>query len=162
MLDNRVGNRAAASLSKRPRSFPASVAAALRGLRLATRTQPNFRIQLLIAAATLVAAHSAGFGSIGLSVLAATMGFVLAAELLNTAIEMVTDLLHPEDGPQAAAIKDVSAAGVLVASLFAVGVGLFLFLPFQFAGVAVAHGVALLLAAGCLVVFVAGAVRSAR
>ncbi len=160
MLDDIRGR--AGGRPERPRSFPASLAAASRGLSLATRAEPNFRSQLIIAAGALLAAWAAGFGAGSLSVLAATIGLVLAAELLNTAVEMLTDLLHPGAGPQAAAIKDISAAGVLVTAVCAAAVGVFLFAPLWGAGLAVVRGLPLLLAAVCLAAFVTGAVRSAR
>ncbi len=162
MLDDSVGRSAVAGRPKRPRSFLASLAAALRGLSLATRTQPNFRSQLIIAAAALVAARAAGFSVVPMSVLAATVGLVLAAELLNTAVEMLTDLLHPGPGAQAGAIKDISAAGVLIASLCAAAVGVFLFLPLWGAAPAVTRGLPLVLAVVLLAAFLAGAMRSAR
>jgi len=47
---------------------------------------------------------------------------VLAAELLNTAIEHLADHLHPQIHPAIRIVKDCAAAGVLVASAGAVGV----------------------------------------
>ncbi len=146
----------------RPRSFGRSMACALRGITLATRTQPNFRFQLVIAIAALVAARLAGFGVLHLSVLAATIGLVLAAELLNTAIEMVTDMLHPGDGPRAGGVKDVSAAAVLLASLCAAAVGVFLFWPMLSGALAVTRELPLVLAVVFLAAFLVGAIRSAR
>jgi undecaprenol kinase len=48
---------------------------------------------------------------------------VVAAELLNTAIEQLADELHPNDSPGIRTVKDCAAAGVLVAVLGALGVG---------------------------------------
>jgi diacylglycerol kinase len=48
---------------------------------------------------------------------------VLAAELFNTAIEHLADLLHPEESPGVRIVKDCAAAGVLVTVLGALGVG---------------------------------------
>jgi diacylglycerol kinase (ATP) len=47
---------------------------------------------------------------------------VVAAELLNTAIEQLADELHPHDSPGIRIVKDCAAAGVLVAALGALGV----------------------------------------
>jgi diacylglycerol kinase (ATP) len=47
---------------------------------------------------------------------------VLAAEMFNTAIEELVDHLHPEVHPRIGVVKDCAAAGVLIASLGAVGV----------------------------------------
>ena len=57
------------------------------------------------------------------------IALVIVLELLNTAIEVLVDLVCPEQNPKAGAIKDLAAAAVLVASLFAVTVGLFIFVP---------------------------------
>ena len=53
---------------------------------------------------------------------------VLAAELFNTAIEHLADELHPADSPAMRIVKDCAAAGVLIASLGAVGVAVALVL----------------------------------
>jgi diacylglycerol kinase len=53
---------------------------------------------------------------------------VYIAEVFNTAIEKLVDLLSPQYNPKAGLIKDIAAGGVLVASIFAVITGLILFL----------------------------------
>lgn len=146
----------------RPRTLLQAMGCAWRGLALATRTQANLRIQLVIASGALVAAWLSQFSVLTLSVLAATIGLVLATELLNTAIEMVTDLLHPGDGPRAGAVKDVSAAAVLMASFCAAAVGVFFFWPLISAAHPVARPLPLALAAVFFLAFLVGAIRSAR
>jgi diacylglycerol kinase (ATP) len=47
---------------------------------------------------------------------------VLAAEMFNTAVELLVDHLHPEIHPRIGVVKDCAAAGVLIASLGAVAV----------------------------------------
>ena len=56
-------------------------------------------------------------------VLLASSG-VLAAELLNTAVEYLADHLHPDVHPNIRAMKDCAAAAVLVAVLGAIAVGI--------------------------------------
>ena len=48
---------------------------------------------------------------------ALTVSFVLAAELVNTAIEHLADHLHPELHPKIKLVKDCAAAAVLVVVL---------------------------------------------
>jgi len=48
---------------------------------------------------------------------------VIAAELINTAIEHLADHLHPEIHPSIRIVKDCAAAAVLVAVLGAICVG---------------------------------------
>ena len=57
------------------------------------------------------------------------IGIVVAAEMLNTAIEKLTDMVSPEFNLKAKVVKDLAAGAVLVASLVAVVVGLIVFLP---------------------------------
>ena len=47
---------------------------------------------------------------------------VVAAELFNTAIEHLADVLHPQQSPGVRVVKDCAAAGVLIAVLGALGV----------------------------------------
>jgi len=57
------------------------------------------------------------------------IGLVITSEALNTAIEKTIDLLHPEKNPKAGLVKDLAAAGVLVASITAATIALLIFLP---------------------------------
>ena len=120
-------------------------------------------MQLIIAAAALVFSAWAGLPSVEIALLAVTATLVLAAELLNTAVEMLTDLLHPGRGPAAAAVKDVAAGAVMLAAGVAVAVGLLLFFP-RLAGVShvTARSISLVLAALCLIILVAGSARPPR
>ena len=56
-------------------------------------------------------------------------GFVWAAELFNTAVERLCDLVSKEFQPGIKFIKDVSAAAVLVAAVVAFLTGIIIFLP---------------------------------
>ena len=56
-------------------------------------------------------------------------GFVIALELVNTAIELTVDLAMPEIHPKAKAAKDIAAAAVLVSATCSVIIGLIIFLP---------------------------------
>ncbi len=57
------------------------------------------------------------------------IGLVLALELINTVVELITDVLYKERHETAKNIKDISAAAVLVAAIFAAMVGVIIFLP---------------------------------
>jgi diacylglycerol kinase (ATP) len=102
---------------------------AFNGLAYAAKTQLNFRVHLV---ATLVAVFM-GFALhisvndwqwVGLSI-----ALVLIVELVNTAIEFLTDLVSPEYNELAGHVKDVSAGAVVIAALFALITGLIIFLP---------------------------------
>ena len=56
-------------------------------------------------------------------------GLVIMAELFNTAIEVLVDLVSPEIHPKAKIVKDLASAAVLVAAIVAAIVGLIIFIP---------------------------------
>jgi undecaprenol kinase len=58
------------------------------------------------------------------AVLILTMTIVLALELVNTALEHLSDHLHPDQHPRIKVVKDCAAAAVLVASIGAIGVAI--------------------------------------
>ena len=57
------------------------------------------------------------------------VGAVLAAEAFNTAIESLADAVAPERHPLVGRAKDLAAAGVLLTSAGAAGVGLLVYVP---------------------------------
>jgi diacylglycerol kinase len=58
-----------------------------------------------------------------------SIGSVMTAEALNTAIEIHMDLTSPDFHPHARDTKDVAAGAVLITSLMALVVGLIIFVP---------------------------------
>lgn len=105
----------------------------------------------------------ARLGTLELTALILTVAVVLGMELLNTSIEMLTDLLHPDHGPAAAAVKDVAAGAVLVAVVTATAVGLVVLLPRV---IQLSHSgtraVPALLAVLCVVLLAAGTLQPRR
>lgn len=53
---------------------------------------------------------------------------VIVTELMNTAVEAAVDLAQPHIHPLAKAAKDTAAGAVLLAAVFAVIIGCFVFL----------------------------------
>jgi diacylglycerol kinase len=86
-------------------------------------TEWNFRIHVVATVSAFVAGLILRFGYAEWLVIGTLIGLVLTAEALNTAIERLVSLLHPEIHPLARAAKDTAAAGVLLASLTALVVG---------------------------------------
>lgn len=56
--------------------------------------------------------------------------FVLSAEMFNTAIEHTLDWLQPNYHKIVKLVKDISAGAVLVSAIFAVIIGLIIFVPY--------------------------------
>jgi diacylglycerol kinase len=109
--------------------FIRSFGYAFEGIGYLFRTQRNARIEVTIAAAVCALAAWLGISRQDWAILALTIAFVLAAEALNTAIEVAVDLSTPQRHPLAKIAKDVAAGMVLIAAGGSVVVGLFLLGP---------------------------------
>lgn len=103
-------------------SFRARLGFALQGLRHAVRTESSLRLQLVALAATVLALLILRPGVLWWALVLLSGAGVVAAELLNTAIERLADHLHPEVHPGIRVAKDCAAAGVLLAALGALAV----------------------------------------
>ena len=58
-----------------------------------------------------------------------TIVMVISAELFNTAIETVVDMVSPQKNPQAKLTKDIAAGAVLTLAIGAVIIGAIIFIP---------------------------------
>lgn len=113
----------------RRQTIKASFLNAYSGLSYCLCTQRNLRIHLAITALVLVASAVLQVSLTELAVLVFCIAVVIVAEMLNTALECVVDLVTSDHHPLAKLSKDISAGAVLVASLGAAAVGAFIFLP---------------------------------
>jgi diacylglycerol kinase (ATP) len=113
-------------------SFRARLGFALAGIRIVWRREQSFRIQCLLglAAAAVTAALRPGW--MWAALVALSIGLVLAAELVNGAIEYAIDRLHPEIHVEIKYAKDAAAGAVLLTSLAAGCVGAAMLLDWWF------------------------------
>lgn len=102
---------------------------ALRGIVVAYRGQRNLRIQAAVGLAAAMLAGLLPLGPVELCLVALTIGAVVGAELLNTALEAAVDLASPEVHPLARTAKDAAAGAVVVLCTASLVVGTLLFLP---------------------------------
>lgn len=102
---------------------------AFAGVAHALRTQRNFRVHLLVTAAVIGAGLWLRITADQWAILVLTIGLVLHAELVNTALEAVVDRVSPEFHALAKVAKDCAAGAVVVAAGAAVVVGLLVLGP---------------------------------
>ncbi|MET3113374.1 diacylglycerol kinase [Pedobacter sp. CG_S7] len=109
--------------------FIKSFGFALNGIVYAFKTQPNFKYHcaLTILAVTLGWYYRLN-NSEWLWIMVA-VAMVLISELLNTAIEILVDLVSPTYNKKAGLVKDTAAAAVLIAAIIAAAIGLIIFVP---------------------------------
>lgn len=100
-----------------------------RGVKASIR-QRNMRFHL--SAAALVSAFALVYrlSAAEYGLLFFTIGFILAMEMANSAVEALVDLISPGYHPLAGLAKDLAAGAVLVGALASVAVGAALFLHF--------------------------------
>lgn len=111
------------NLKSRMRSF----SYALNGLREFFITQTNAWIELI---ATMVVLFFGFYYHISYEEwlqIILVIGLVFTAEILNTSIEYLTDLVSPNHHPLAGKVKDLASAAVLLACIVALIVGVIIF-----------------------------------
>jgi undecaprenol kinase len=113
----------------RRRSLVESFHCAFAGLWHTFKTQRNARIHLSIAIIVVIVGAILNLKDVEWAIIALTIGFVFVAEMFNTVIEVIIDLVTEEYHPLAKQAKDVAAGAVLLAAMTAVGVGLLILGP---------------------------------
>lgn len=97
---------------------------ALDGIKYVLETQQNARIQLFFTLAVFILGFLFEITKMEWITLALTVGLVWAAELFNTAVEVMVDLISPEQHIAAKISKDISAGSVFVTAFISILVGL--------------------------------------
>jgi len=115
--------------ARKNKNWVESLTHAVSGIVHAVRTQVNMRVHALIALLVLLAALSMGVSRLETTALVLAIGFVMVAEMFNTAIEAAVDLVTREYHELAKVAKDVAAGAVLLAACTAVFVGALIFFP---------------------------------
>lgn len=114
------------SRGKHP-NYRRSLLFAVQGFRNAVRQEANLKRMLAIAGLVLVVSLVVGLDIIGWILVIGCIGSVISAELLNTAIETVVDLVSPEFHPLAGRAKDIAAAASWFISGIAALIGILVF-----------------------------------
>ena len=105
-----------------------SFACAFRGISSLLKSEVHARIHLAATVAVLFLGWWCEITSTEWIAVILSIGLVWVAEALNTAIEYVADLAHPDEHPEVKKLKDLAAAAVLFASIAALVVSLIVFL----------------------------------
>lgn len=97
------------------------------GVVHAFKYERNMKIHTAAALMVFIAAALLQLDIIRWLFLVVAVGLVITAELINTAIEAVVDLVSPEEHPYARIAKDTAAGAVLVAAAAAAIIGIAVF-----------------------------------
>jgi diacylglycerol kinase (ATP) len=102
---------------------------AAKGLFWLFNNEANAQVHLMATVVVILAGFYFKIGTTDWLFLCFAIGLVITAEALNTAIEKLVNLLHPTQNPKAGLVKDLAAAGVLIASIIAVIIAALVFIP---------------------------------
>lgn len=100
---------------------------AIQGFRTAFTGERNIKIMLGGAVFAIVMGLILRLDLMSWAIIFVCCGMVIGAELLNTSIETVVDLVSPEFHPLAGKAKDIAAAAVWVICIASAIVGAFVF-----------------------------------
>ena len=107
----------------------ASFGHAGRGVWSALRSEVHLRLHAVATVVVIGLGFYSDLSRLEWALVALAVAGVWAAELMNTAIEALTDLASPAYHPLAGKAKDVAAGAVLLAALGALVVGALVFVP---------------------------------
>lgn len=113
--------------SKDRRSFIESVRDCFHGLEYVLINEDNFKREIVFGILALIVSAVLKVNKIEFTIIVITISLVLFAEIINTAIEQVVDLITKDYSKEAGQIKDIAASGVLLMSFISVVVGLLIF-----------------------------------
>ena len=102
---------------------------AIRGIGLMLRSQHNAWVHATASVMVLLVGALFGLSAWEWCWLVISIMAVWTAEALNTALEFLADVAHPEFHPLVARAKDVAAGAVLISAAGSVMIGLFILGP---------------------------------
>jgi diacylglycerol kinase len=105
---------------------------AVKGLFKTFREEQNLKIQTLASLVVLILGIYFSISRTEWIVLTLVVCLVLTAEITNSAVERITDVLKPRINTYVKEIKDIMAAAVLMSSIAAVIVGVIIFWPYVY------------------------------
>lgn len=103
---------------------------ALSGIVAALKEEPNLKFHFLAGFFVIIVSFLLNISRTDWMIIVFLIGFVIAIELTNTAIEAVVDAFTDKEHPGAKLAKDISAGAVLMAAITSAVIGVMTFLPY--------------------------------
>ena len=102
---------------------------AIEGIKLAYKYNRNIKIHTLAGILAIILSFVLGLTGYEIAIILVLILLVISAEMVNTAIEEMVDLIVQEHREQARIAKDVAAGMVLVCAMGSVVIGVVIFVP---------------------------------
>ena len=111
------------------KNFKEALKNSLNGIKYTFINGKNFKIQLVIAIIAIIAGIIFKISFFEWSIITILVFLVLFAEMINTVVETVVNMITNEYNENAKIAKDISAGAVTLCALCSVIVGLIIFIP---------------------------------
>ena len=102
---------------------------AFTGIWTALKKEKNMKIHFAVAVLVVILGILFKISKVEWILCTFAIAIVISAELFNTAIETIVDMITAEQNEKAKIAKDVSAGAVLITAIGATIVGIIIFLP---------------------------------
>jgi diacylglycerol kinase (ATP) len=106
-----------------------SVKYAVKGMYLLIKTEASIMIQFCIAIVMTIVGFVVDISAMEWMFQFLAIGLVLVAEASNTAVEKISDFVHPEYNKDIGFIKDIAAGAPAFAAIIAIIIGGIIYLP---------------------------------
>ena len=113
------------SITNRLKSFGYAIS----GLAYAISSQHNILIHVILAIIAILLGFLLKISSFEWVAIIIVIGLVISAEIFNTSIEELVNLVSPNKNEKAGIIKDLAAGAVLILAITALLTGLIIFIP---------------------------------
>lgn len=110
-------------------NFLEAIKYAVNGIRLFFKTERNGQIQIGIATLVILLGFIFKIERTEWIAILFCIMLVIGFEMINTAIENLCNLVHPDYHPRIKIIKDLSAGAVLMAAILSAIIGIVIFFP---------------------------------
>ena len=102
---------------------------AFTGIVTSFKTERNMKIHILVMMLVIITGIIFKVSTLDWIILVIMFALVISAELFNTALETIVDMITMEKNEKAKIAKDVAAGAVLVLAIGSIIVGLIIFIP---------------------------------
>ncbi|AZA84260.1 diacylglycerol kinase [Chryseobacterium lactis] len=105
---------------------------AFRGVFVMIKTERNFQIELLAFLVNVILIFYLKLSSVDAALILFVSFAVLSAEIFNTAIEKICDIIQPDFDKRIGFIKDIAAGAVVLMAIASVIVGILVYWKYIF------------------------------
>lgn len=94
------------------------------------KNERNFQIELFALVINIILIATLDLTNLDRVLILTVCFAVLSAEMFNTAVEKICDVIHPDFDPRIGLIKDIAAGGVLLMTILSLIVGVIIYYPY--------------------------------